>query len=173
MSPPASRPPLSAYIRTLNEARMIDVVVKAALQVADEVVVVDSGSTDETRRLAENAGAKVIDHEWRGNGHQKRIAEDACRHNWLLDLDADEIVSPALAHEVAALFDNGEPPQKVYRTMLALVSPVGPAWRNFGLQARHKLYDRRVLRAPAHEAWDQFDIPETIEIGRLNEPLLH
>lgn len=167
------RLPLSVYIRTLNEARMIGAVVKAALQIADEVVVIDSGSTDGTRQIAEKAGAEIIEHEWRGNGYQKRFAEDACRHDWLLDLDADEIVSPALAQEIAALFKNGEPSLKVYRTMLALAPPVGPIWRDFGLQSRHKLYDRRVVRAPAHEAWDQFEIPASLEVGRLEEPLVH
>jgi glycosyltransferase involved in cell wall biosynthesis len=169
----ASRPPISAYTRTLNEARMIGDVVRAALAVADEVVVVDSGSSDATRAIAAAAGARVIEHEWRGNGHQKRIAEDACKNDWLFDLDADEIVSPALAAEIAALFATGEPPHKIYRTMLALVPPVGAPWLDFGLQVRHKLYDRRFIRAPAHEAWDQFEIPKDVEIGRLKEAILH
>ncbi len=168
-----SRPPLSAYIRTLNEARMIGDVVRAALQVAGEVVVIDSGSTDGTREIARETGARIIEHEWLGNGFQKRLAEDACSHNWLLDLDADEIVSPQLAAEIAALFAGGEPPQKIYRTMLALVPPVGRPWLGFGLQVRHKLYDRRVVRAPAHKAWDQFDIPEGVAVGRLKQPILH
>lgn len=171
--PAKSRPPVSAYIRTLNEARMIGDVVRAALQVADEVVVIDSGSTDGTIELAQNAGARVIDHEWLGNGHQKRLAEDACAHDWLLDLDADEIVSPELAAEITGLFAGGAPPNKIYRTMLALVPPVGKPWRDFGLQVRHKLYDRRIVRAPAHKAWDQFEIPDGVAVGRLKEPILH
>lgn len=168
-----SRPPISAYIRTLNEERMIGDVVQAALQVADEVVIVDSGSTDRTCAIAEETGARVIQHEWRGNGRQKRIAEDACRHDWLLDLDADEVISPALAQEIGALFKDRIPQHSVYRTMLALVPPVGKPWRSFGLQTRHKLYDRRVVRAPAHEAWDQFDIPAGVAVGALKEPILH
>ncbi|WP_375201957.1 glycosyltransferase family 2 protein [Hyphococcus sp.] len=168
-----SRPPLSAYIRTLNEARMVADVVRAALKIADEVVIVDSGSTDGTQELAREAGARVIEHEWLGNGHQKRLAEDYCRHDWLLDLDADEIVSEALAAEIRTLFQGGEPPLKIYRTMLALAPPVGKPWRDFGLQVRHKLYDRRVVRAPAHKAWDQFEIPDGVSVGRLSEPVLH
>lgn len=168
-----SRPPLSAYIRTLNEARMVADVVRAALKIADEVVIVDSGSTDGTQELAREAGARVLEHEWLGNGHQKRLAEDHCRHDWLLDLDADEIVSEALAAEIRTLFQGGEPPLKIYRTMLALAPPVGKPWRDFGLQVRHKLYDRRVVRAPAHKAWDQFEIPDGVSVGRLSEPVLH
>lgn len=168
-----THPPISAYIRTLNEARMIGDVVRAALQIADEVVVIDSGSADATRAIAREAGARVIEQAWLGNGHQKRAAEEACRHDWLLDLDADEIVSAELAAEIRTLFAVGEPPLKIYRTMLALVPPVGAPWRDFGLHTRHKLYDRRAVRAPAHEAWDQFDIPAGLAVGRLKEPILH
>lgn len=167
------KPPLSAYIRTKNEARMIGEVVRAALQVADEVVVVDSGSSDDTVKLAEAAGARVIHREWRGNGFQKRIAEDACRHDWLLDLDADEIVTAELAAEIAALFGKGEPPCPIYRTPMAFAPPIGAPWIGFGGSVRHKLYDRRVVRAPEHAAWDQFEIPGGAAVGRLRAPILH
>lgn len=167
------RPPVSAYIRTLNEARMIGDVVRAALQIAREVVIVDSGSTDRTIELARDAGARIVKHEWTGNGRQKRIGEDVCENDWLLDLDADEIVTPELAAEIRALFSGGEPPCNIYRTMLALAPPIGKPWRNFGLQTRHKLYDRRFIRIPAHDAWDQFDIPRGTPVGRLKHPLLH
>lgn len=169
----AGKPPISAYIRTRNEARMIGDAVRAALQVADEVVVVDCGSGDDTVKIAEAAGARVIRHEWLGNGFQKRIAEDACRHHWLLDLDADEIVTPALAAEIGDLFRNGEPSARVYRTPMAFAPPIGKPWIGFGGVVRHKLYDRRVFRAPAHKAWDQFEIPAGEKTGRLKSPILH
>lgn len=152
---------------------MIADVVRAALQVADEVVVVDSGSSDETVSLAGEAGARVIPHHWLGNGHQKRIGEDACRHDWLLDLDADEIVTPELAGEIAALFVGGEPPCPIYRTPMAFAPPIGRPWRGFGGVVRHKLYDRRRVRAPAHAVWDQFEIPAGAKVGRLKTPILH
>lgn len=167
------KPPLSAYIRTKNEARMIGDVVRAALRVAREVVVVDSGSTDETVALANAAGARVIAQEWLGNGRQKRIAEEACENDWLLDLDADELVPPELADEIAALFQDGEPTFSIYRTPMAMAPAVGPVWRGFGGVVRRKLYDRRVVRAPDHKAWDQFDPPPGVEIGRLREPIVH
>ena len=169
----APRPPISAYIRTLNEERMIGDVVRAALRVAQEVVVIDSGSADRTVAIAQEAGARVIAHEWLGNGHQKRLGEDACANDWLLDLDADEIVTPELAAEIARLFAHGAPARRIYQTPLALAPPVGAPWRGFGLQARRKLYNRKTVRAPAHEAWDQFDIPAGEAVGVLKEPVLH
>jgi glycosyltransferase involved in cell wall biosynthesis len=72
--------------------------------------VVDSGSTDGTQAIAEEHGARVIFNEWPGYGPQKRFAEDQCRHEWLLNLDADEVVPPRLAGEIRALFRAGEPP---------------------------------------------------------------
>ncbi|MEM8772033.1 MAG: glycosyltransferase family 2 protein [Pseudomonadota bacterium] len=173
MTDPAHRPPISAYIRTLNEERMIANVVRAALHAADEVVVIDSGSTDDTVAHAERAGARVIQHVWLGNGRQKRLAEEACLHDWLLDVDADEIVSPELAEEICALFAKSAPACSIYRTDLALVPPIGDPWLTFGRQKRHKLYDRRVIRQPDHDAWDQFEIPEGLLVGRLNAPIMH
>ena len=152
---------------------MIGDVVTAALEVADEVVVVDSGSTDATVELATAAGARVIRQDWLGNGKQKRFAEDQCRHDFLLDLDADEMVTPELAAEIHALFAKGEPPARVYRTPVAIAPPVGKPWIGFGGVIRHKLYDRRSLRAPEHAAWDQFDIPTGMKTGALSSPILH
>jgi len=166
-------PPVSAFIRTRNEARMIGEVVRAAHLAADEVVVVDSGSTDDTVAIAEAAGARVVRQAWLGNGRQKRFAEDLCRHDWLLDLDADEVVTPALAAEIAALFAAGAPPRRVYRTPVAIAPPVGEPWVGFGGVIRHKLYDRRIVRAPDHEAWDQFDLPPGEPVGVLKAPILH
>lgn len=152
---------------------MIADVVAAARLVADEVIVVDCGSTDETVALAQGAGARVIAQSWLGAGRQKRFAEEQCRHDWLLDLDADEIITPALAAEIAALFAVGEPTARVYRTPVAIAPPVGKPWIGFGGVIRHKLYDRRALRAPDHAAWDQFDIPAGEKTGALKAQILH
>jgi glycosyltransferase involved in cell wall biosynthesis len=165
--------PISAYVRTLNEARLITRVVEAARQVADEVVVIDSGSTDATVELAEKAGARVVQQAWLGNGKQKRFAEDQCTHDWVLDLDADEVVPPDLAHEISALFANGQPPAPIYEVKLVTAPPIGEPWWTFALTDRRKLYDKRVIRAPDHMAWDQFEVPAGVEVGVLKAPILH
>jgi glycosyltransferase involved in cell wall biosynthesis len=166
-------PPVSCYIRTLNEERKIGEVVAAARAVVDEVVVVDSGSTDATVAIAEALGARVVRQEWLGNGGQKRFAEDHCRNDFLLDLDADEVVSPELAAEIRALFAGGPPPRPIYELRLVTVPPVGQPWHDFGVRRRRKLYDRRVVRQPDHKAWDQFKVPAGVRVGRLSGPLLH
>lgn len=167
------RPPVSAIIRTFNEKRLIGEVVTAALTAAREVVIVDSGSTDGTTEIARAAGARVIEHEWTGWGRQKRIAEDGASHDWILDLDADEIVTPEFAQELKDLFEPGEPAHSIYRTMLALAVPTGEVWHAFGNQTRHKVYDRRIVRAPDHDGWDQFRLPANVQVGVMKARLIH
>jgi glycosyltransferase involved in cell wall biosynthesis len=165
--------PISAYIRTRNEARMIGEVVRAALRVASEVVVIDSGSTDATVALAEGAGARVVHQSWLGNGRQKRAGEGACTHDWLLDLDADEIITPALADEIAALFATGAPSCDIYETPMSIAPPIGDPWLGFGTQSRFKLYNKTIVRAPDHAAWDQFEIPANAKVGKLGNVIVH
>lgn len=165
--------PLSVYIRTKNEERMIGDVVRAAALLADDIVLIDSGSTDRTIEIAEAAGARVIRHAWLGWGKQKRLGEDACQHNWVFDLDADEIITPELAAEILALFANGEPPCPVYELFMATVPPIGKPWMNFNLVDRRKLYDRRVIRQPDDAMADQFKPPAGMKVGRLRARLLH
>lgn len=164
--------PVSCYIRALDEEKKIARTVRAALRIASEVVVVDSGSTDRTVAVAEAEGARVVDQGWLGYGHQKRIGEDACRHDWLLDLDADEVVSEALALEIRALFGAGEPAAAAYTLPQTLVDPAGRTWHRRSAPRRAKLYDRRKARMPADAAWDQLDL-SGLETGRLEAPLLH
>lgn len=145
----------------------------AALQAAREVVIVDSGSTDATCALAEAAGARVYAQSWLGNGGQKRAAEERCAHDWLLDLDADEIVTARLAAEIRALFAEGEPPLSAYRLTLVTEPPIGPAWEGFALDPRAKLYDRRRHRMPDSKAWDQLELPRDLAVGALQGALMH
>ncbi len=170
---PESNVPVSCYIRTKNEADRIGGTIRAALRVCEEVVVVDSGSTDETVRIAEEAGARVIDQPWLGNGRQKRVGEAACRNDWLLDIDADEIVSEQLAEEIRGLFCSGEPDRLAYRFRIVTEPPLGKTWTNCCIARRVKLYDRRRHRIPDHAAWDQFQLAHADEAGRLEGALLH
>jgi glycosyltransferase involved in cell wall biosynthesis len=166
-------PPVSAYIRTKNEARRIGEVVRAARKAAREVVVVDSGSTDDTVSIAKAAGASVHAVPWRGNGSQKRAAEDLCEHDWLLDLDADEVVTEALASSIRTLFaGGGEPESPVYGLRQIHAVPFGEPWWGTDVMVKNKLYDRRRIRIPDHPAWDQLEHSKKTS-PRLEGYLLH
>ena len=93
---------VSATIITLNEEENIREAL-ASVAWADEVIVVDSGSTDQTCQIAEAAGARVIRNDWPGFARQKQFASEQAQHEWIFSLDADERVSPELNNSIAAL----------------------------------------------------------------------
>ncbi len=83
---------ISAYLITKNEAKHLAAVL-ASIAGVDEVVVVDSGSTDGTVEIARSAGARVIHQDWLGFARQKDFALRQCSHEWVLNMDGDEILS--------------------------------------------------------------------------------
>ena len=93
---------ISATIITFNEASNIKAACESVAW-ADEVVVVDSKSTDATREIAEACGARVIVNDWPGFGAQKQFAVDQAKHEWILSLDADERVSDELKQSILKL----------------------------------------------------------------------
>ena len=93
---------ISATIITLNEEANIGEACES-VRWADEIVVVDSGSTDQTRAIAEAAGARVIIREWPGFAAQKQFAAEQTDNDWIFSLDADERVSEELKSAIARL----------------------------------------------------------------------
>jgi glycosyltransferase involved in cell wall biosynthesis len=92
---------VSVTIITKNEAARLPAAL-ASVAWADEIVVVDAGSTDATADIARTAGARVHVEGWPGFPQQKNRAADLATHDWILSIDADEQVSPALAGEMRA-----------------------------------------------------------------------
>lgn len=90
---------LSVAIITLNAAKQLSACLKS-VGFANEIVIVDSGSTDETLDIARQAGANIIHQEWLGFGLQKQRAVEATSHDWVLCLDADERVSDPLRENI-------------------------------------------------------------------------
>ncbi len=131
-------PALSACIITLNEADRIDACLDS-LAFCDEIVVVDSGSRDDTRERARARGARVLERAFDGYRSQKDFAVRACRHDWVLCLDADERVTPALRAAIEAARAGGFADAAGYR--------FARATEYFGAFLRHgNAYPDRVLR---------------------------
>lgn len=101
-----SQEKISVFIIVKNEADRVANVIDAVREIADEILVIDSGSEDDTVAVATNAGARVVFNEWRGYGQQKIFGENLCRNKWILNIDADEEVSPELSDEIKGIFAN-------------------------------------------------------------------
>lgn len=99
-----SRVPVTVCVITLNEEHTIEACL-ASVPFADEVIVVDSHSTDRTRETATACGARVIERDWPGHIEQKNFAIDQASHPWVLCLDADERLSPELQTAVLAALE--------------------------------------------------------------------
>ena len=104
---------ISATIVTLNEERNIARAIESVRECADEILVVDSGSTDQTRDIARRLGARVMDEKWRGYAAQKNFAAFSAANEWILSLDADEALTPELAAEIVQI-KKAEPPYAGY-----------------------------------------------------------
>ncbi|HLW52817.1 MAG TPA: glycosyltransferase family 2 protein [Candidatus Angelobacter sp.] len=98
---------LSVCIITLNEEANIVRTLDSVREIASEIIVVDSGSTDSTVRLAQERGARVFVEEWKGFAAQKNSALAKATSDWILSLDADEEVSRELAASIKALLQSG------------------------------------------------------------------
>lgn len=159
--------PVSCFIIAKNEADRIGRTIRAVRDRVDEVIVVDSGSTDGTQAVAEAEGARVIFNPWPGFGQQKRFAEEQCRNDWLLNLDADEVPTPELLDEIAALFRGGAPPRAVYGMAVDTVYPGRPAPRPWARDHYClRLYDRRRARFKNSTLHDSVD-PAGESVGHL------
>ena len=97
--------PLSLVIITKNEEHNIERCIRS-VPFADEVIVMDSGSTDGTVALAEKLGARVVHQEWLGFEKQKQKVTDEAKNAWVLNLDADECLSPELQTEIQSLLQS-------------------------------------------------------------------
>ncbi len=104
---------ISAYILAYNEAEKVKAAAESVLW-ADEIVVVDSGSTDGTAEIAAALGARVVQVPFNGFGDLRNRAIEACRCDWIFSLDADERCTAAVRDEILGLLA-GAPASDVYR----------------------------------------------------------
>ncbi len=171
--------PLSACIIAFNEADRIEDCIKS-LEFCDEVLVVDSGSTDETRELAEGLGARVIQREWPGHVAQKEFTIREAKFDWVLCVDADERISPELAVEIKALKAkgfSGESELPAAWTMPRLTWWMGKAIRRgtWYPDRQLRLFDRRRAHWGGYDPHDKVVLDESCagEKGQLSGDLFH
>jgi glycosyltransferase involved in cell wall biosynthesis len=163
-------PKLSVTIVTLNEAEHIVAAIESVAW-ADEILVVDSGSSDDTTGLARSKGATVLSREWTGWVDQKNFAAERASNDWIFSLDADERVPAPLAAEIRDTLSR-EPELRGYRVP-RVTFHLGRWIRttDFYPDFQTRLYDRRAAR------WRGKYVHESVglegRVGRLRHDLEH
>ena len=162
---------LTVTVITYNEAAHIAAALDSVAW-ADEIIVVDSGSTDGTAEIARAKATRVITREWSGYSAQKNFAADQASNDWVLSMDADERVTPALAAEIRALLGRG-PDLKGYR--IRRVSFYLGQWvrsTDWFPDFQLRLYDRRAGRWNGMKIHESFRLAEGPH-GQLRGELEH
>ncbi|HEY1679972.1 MAG TPA: glycosyltransferase family 2 protein [Candidatus Sulfotelmatobacter sp.] len=162
---------LSVAIVACNEAENIRRTI-SSVKWANEINVVDSGSTDKTVEIAKSFGARIFYESWKGYGAQVNSALNKCTSDWILNLDADEWLTPELADEIQSLL-RGQPKYNAY--MIPRLNRIFGRWmRHGGLYPDYKL--RLFRRGVAHlrEDTEPHATPKTEEpSGKLKNHMLH
>jgi glycosyltransferase involved in cell wall biosynthesis len=164
-------PKLAACVITRNEAGRIAACIEA-LRFCDEIVVVDAHSEDATRAIAARLGARVIERDWPGYRTQKQFATDAASCDWVLSIDADEVVTVALRAEIEALRAGGFAGARGW-TIPRLTEYFGKFLRhgNAWPDRQVRLYDRRAARWVGYEVHEKIAVDGPV--GALAAPLEH
>ncbi len=168
------RIPVSVFIIACNEAERIGATLRSVGDLCDEIVVVDGGSTDGTQEIAAAFGARVVFHPWCGYGRQKQVGESLCRHAWLLNIDADEVLSEPLRNELRELFAADEPSARAYALRIVEVMPGETAPRAFApFHTYVRLYHTSAGGFSASPAHDVVVLKEGVRVQRLSARIDH
>lgn len=158
---------LSVYYITQNEELRLPESLAKVVGWVDEVIVVDSGSTDSTKDIVERAGARFVHNDWQGFACQKAFAASLCRNDWVLDLDADEVLSDALIANIKALFSQSISEDIAgFRMRWVLSQPLpGHPFRHDKTKKILRLYHRK--RAAIRAAKDSNNDRPQVREGRV------
>lgn len=166
--------PVSAVIITLNAASQLEKTLQS-LQFCDDLVIVDSGSTDQTLQIAASHGARVFQLEWRGFGPQKQYAVAQAKNDWVLCLDADEEVSPELRQSIQRTLQNAPSEMAGYRMprcnyFLGRYLRHGEGYPDLSLRLFHR-HRANWNTEPVHEGVE--GLTPGAQFGLLDGDLLH
>ena len=164
-------PKISAVILSKNEADRIGRCINSLFNIVDEVIVVDSGSTDDTINIAKSLGANVISTEWKGYGETKNFGSHQAKNDWILSLDSDEWLSEKLAKEIKALKKKDKVVYSINRSNIYMGKEIhhsgwSPDWVL-------RLFDKSEVRWNNKLVHEKLIIPKTCTVKQLSEKLMH
>ena len=164
---------LSVGIITFNEENRIGKTLDSVSDIADEIIIVDSESTDRTADIAESKGAKVFVEKWKGYGPQKNSVLEKCNGKWILLIDADEVISKKLKEKINQIInDTSENIPDIYKIKLRNIC--------FGKEIRHGGWDDYVIRLwkkgkvkiSDREVHEQY-MTDGHKVEKINELIIH
>lgn len=166
----AARIPISVVIPTLNESKRIATAI-GSVWWADEVIVIDAGSTDDTELIARRLGARVISVTGSTIGAQRNAGIEAARNEWILALDADEEATPELRESLASLCEGATSPHRAFRIRsrnwhLGRELRHGPWGRDWKVRVFSR--SERFTGARVHE-----NLESLSDVGMLDGALIH
>ncbi|MEI6682134.1 MAG: glycosyltransferase family 2 protein [Bacteroidota bacterium] len=165
-------PGLTITIITHEEERNIGKCLEAIQGLADEILVVDSFSKDKTVDICNSYGCSVIQREFKGFADQKQFAVNEAKNDWILSVDADEVITKELKNEIAGLLQRENMPYQGYNIRISLCY-LGRVLKHSGVGSDHKLrfFNRK------HGKFESTEVHELItlkgSVGRLKGRLIH
>lgn len=163
---------ISVAMITLNEEKILRKTLDSVKGLVDEIVIVDSGSTDSTEMIAREFGARFFVEPWKGYGPQRNSAIDKCQGEWILNIDADEELSEPLIEKIREIVNENNPEKKVYKINRLSVC--------FGKQLKHggwgtsyavRLFKKEVGRFNDNSVHEEFKTEE--KIFKIKEDIFH
>lgn len=166
------RQTISACLIVMNEAERLREALES-VSFCDEVIVVDGGSTDGTQQVARDLGATLIEHPWPGYAKQRNVAIHAATSEWVLEVDADERISPGLAREIEEFLC--DPPASLDMAILPLRDTF--LGRTLGPSAKYPKYRNRLFRKASYLHDEQRLVHEGLipkgEVQPMRNELVH
>lgn len=167
---------LSAVIITYNEEKNIGRCIEALQKIADEIIVIDNYSTDDTQAICDNYGVKFIQKDWSGFGPQKRFGVEAAKHDHIIAVDADEILDDEAIGEIKDLKINGFKGVyeiKMYHYYFGKFLNYGQEYPNY----KKRIFDKREVNWNSNLVHESLVIPDEIRViklkGRINHYSYH
>jgi len=163
---------LSVAIITLNEERNLERCLRSVQSIADEIIIIDSGSTDATKTIAENYHASFIVHPFEGHIQQKNFAIACCKNEWILSLDADE----ALSEELNKSIQHIQQSESVLAYSMNRRTNYYGKWIRYGgwyPDKKVRLFQKAEAKWGGENPHDKIIVQENVLIKHLSGDLLH